>query len=339
MPAILLVLFLIWLAVVFSPFLARGWWSLAAIVAVFLSIGLGVHWGVARFDAADVPRGLVEAGNIWLDTIQGAVPYTVAFGALGLVARSLGVRGPRLLGVYVLCVLAVPALWAAPGVWHAWDYRAAPEECLARPVPVRIGGFSIELPQHNAVRVYLGPNLDDDARYFFSRKSQRQLCGDTQNGTKARDIAALVLDLSADMQRICQVQHAIWWDKLCQGSPDRWAARPRKVTLFVPGTIRTGEFGIPNNKTMDLSGTDIRYKTVSVQTDGKRFIHVVCRSEGDDADQLYCQMRRQVTPGVDIAWDIAGPSINISNVIGNANAVANEVCAAVLRLDVCPSEP
>jgi hypothetical protein len=332
MIAILVVLFLVWLAIVFSPFLTRSWWSLAALAAIFLCVGLGVQWGVARFDAADVPWVLVEAGNIWLDAIQWAVPYTVAFRAVGLVVKSLGVGGRRLLVVNILCVLAAPALWLAPGAWRAWDYRAAPAICLQHPLTIEIGGIRTSLQwQESRINLYLGPRLPEDARYLFSSKSQRQLCAETQNGTVAVTTMAMVVTLDTCASK----QSAPVWKRICAmtSQSDRF---PQVVTLFVSKGLQLGYFSIPDARTSGPAekGAEI---TRFQDADGAT-LSAHCRPSGLENGDLFCEMRRAATPRLDLAWEVYVPKSTVTRTLMDSDAMARHVCTEFLGQD-CPVQP
>jgi hypothetical protein len=332
MIAILVVLFLVWLAIVFSPFLTRTWKSLAALAAMFLCVGLGVQWGVARFDAADVPWVMVEAGNIWLDVIQWAVSYTIAFRAVGLVVKSLGVGGRRLLVVNVLCVLAAPALWLAPGAWHAWDHRAAPAICLQHPLTIEIGGIRTILQwQENRINLYLGPSLPEDARYLFSPKSQRQLCAETQNGSVAVTAMAMVVRLDTCASK----QSAPVWKRICAmtGQSDRF---PHDVTLFVPKGLRLGYFSIPDARTSGPAekGAEV----IRVQDADGATLSAHCRPSGSENGDLICEMRRAATPRLDLAWEVYVHKSTVTQTLIDSDAMARRVCSEILGQD-CPVQP
>ena len=335
---VLLPLFLLWAAIVFSPFVVRRWKSFGLMCAGFLAVGLGVRWGVASYAAADVPSVLVEIGNIWLDWITPALPYSVLFRAISLASKSFGLGGKRLLAMQLTCIAAVPGVLAGPGLWHAWDRRAAPAACLAFPVPIIIGGIAISLPRDPLISVYLGPEITSDARYFFSNKSQRQLCAETENGQKALDIPAIVLKLDFLWSGDCTNAGLTPLRKaVCHSGTKLQAERyiPNDITLFKPVGIRLGDFGIPHQQTSYLTSGTADQRVISFQTKEGVTTGVLCKPVNDENTNLYCQMRRSVTADIDIYWAIQLPPTNLPVTLAEIDHFASSVCENILKDTSC----
>lgn len=332
---------LLWLAIIYLPFAMRTWRALFALCGAYLLIGGGVRLGVATFSAAEVPAVLVFLGNFWLDFVVWAVPVPIVARAVVLVAKSLGLRGARLVALNVVGILALPGTWLGLAGYERWDRRPAPLDCIGKPISLMLADIDGSIPWSSAISLYLGPNIRADGRYLHSPAQERSLCRETSNGSEPLAISALSIDLMRPALKRCVASDIQSWEReACAVLKDRTAPRlPQKMVVFDPKGIRLGEFGIPTTATTDAHPVTQDERQVRASDPELGMVIAVCRSKPTSDGSIYCQMRRPVSDAVDVYWAVAAPPDAIGESLLRAEAFASTVCAELFKLPNCRVDP
>ncbi len=324
---------LVWLAIVYLPFFVRSWWAFLALCFAYLMVGVGVRLGVAAFSAAEVPAVLVFLGNFWLDFVVWALPVPVIARAVVLAAKSMGLGGKGLVALNVIGILALPGTWFGKVVLDRWERRPAPIECTARPILLTLAGADGTVPWSEAINLYLGPDLPEDARYLFSSESQRGICSETANGTKRLVLKALSVKLQGTSQQRCTAADALPWEKALCGKYEDPSLRalPHDVVFFDPSGVRLGYFGIPKAVTDKAYPLPSGERLVSAGTADSGTVTAVCRKEPNSGGQVLCFVRSKVADRIGMSWEIYARPVEIPDRLRQADAFARKICSSIWR--------
>lgn len=336
MPLLFLLLVL-WLTIIYLPFAMRSWRALLALCTIYLLIGLGVRYGVATYTAAEVPAILVAIGDFWLDFVVWALPVPIIARAVVLAAKSLGLSGRRLLAMNIVGILALPGIWLGIAAYERWERRPASADCTAKPISLTLSGVEGSVPWSEAIRLYLGPDTRKDGRYLFSSPHRRSICWDTSDGSERLIISALSIKLDRTPPGRCVASDIQPWEKgLCAKLEDRHAGfLPNSITFFNPNGIQLGDFGIPKAATNDDYPLTDDQRLVSAANAEVGTVTAVCRSQPSPDGSIYCQMRRQISDGVNLYWEISSPHDAVGDVLLRAETFARSVCSSVFDLPGC----
>ncbi|QYZ71481.1 hypothetical protein [Neotabrizicola shimadae] len=339
--AVVLSLVLLWLVIVYLPFLMPGWRALLGLCVALGLFHLGVRLGVAGWTAAEVPAPLVATGNFWLDLCVWALPVTILARAAGLAAKSWGVKGRWLGAVTLAGLLALPAFWAGQGAMTLWSRRPAPAACTARPIPILLSGIAGAVPWSEAIMLYLGPDIRREGRYPLLPRHGRAICRETSGGRDGLRITALSVRAAAFQRERCGAARLPDGEgSLCALLRDAGAEIvPEKMVFFEPGGIRPGDFGIPAAPTSAGTATGTGERLVVVPDTGLGEISATCRLAPAADGRLYCRMRRKIVEGLDLFWEIGALPEDLSVVLTGADALARETCATVFDVPGCRAAP
>lgn len=216
-------------ALIAAPLLAPNWRVLGG-VSLGLMVVLSLIWAKLGWgDAA--PSALAQAFvGIALVGVIGATLGRV----IGLRVQSGGQRRWRVLWADALglalaaCVVALPYLYDVRIV-----NRPPPAACMARPLPVQIGGAKFAVPFSPALALITG---EDDRSLSFP-PHQRDLCERSNNGTYPVHASALFIDARRDF---CKAPAPGWQRDLCQNPRDY----PILTVVYDPAGITPQALGI-----------------------------------------------------------------------------------------------
>lgn len=328
---------LLWIAIVYLPFAMRTWRAFLALCAVYLLVGAGVHVGVATFSAAEVPAVFVFLGNFWLDFVVWALPVPIVARAVVLAAKSLGLGGKGLVALNVIGILALPGTWFGMAALDRRERRPAPIECTARPILLTLAGVDGTAPWSQAINLYIGPDLPEDARYLFSPDSQRRICSDTANGTRRLVLKALSVKLQGTSRQRCTAADVLPWEKaLCGKSEDPdLRVLPHDVVFFDPNGVRLGYFGIPQAVTDEAYPLSTDERLVSAGTTDAGTVTAVCRKEPYSSGQVLCLVRSKVADHIGMSWEIYARPVEIPDRLLQADAFTRTICSSIFDLPGC----
>lgn len=330
-------LLLVWLLVIYLPFAMRSWRAFLALCAVYLLFGLGVQYGVATYTAAEVPYLLVGIGNFWIDAIVALLPFTVIARAMLLAAKSLGASGRRLLALNILGILVLPGYFVAKVAYEKWERRPPSAACTARPISMVLAGIEGVAGWNEAISLYLGPNIAQDARYLFSPAHQRSICRDTTEGTGHLTIAALSIRTDRVGPDRCSAPNVQPWEQAaCAARADHpMRFLPPEVIIFDPAGLRLGDFGIPDVATNGDYPLGDDQRLISAASPGLGTVMAVCHVPPSPGRAFFCQMRRPINGSVSLYWELSAAPATLDDSILQAEAIARSACSSIFGQAVC----